>query len=200
MPVLYESSNDAYAVSDVPMSIRVEYNAGEPASDVKNTITGETVPHITAIVPNHSPNSPSNILNLIKFTRADIYARYAEIDVQRVDSSVTSQRFGIQLAGTGLEEDNQVVECSVSSVGEVCEIDNPILAGTQQIKNVAEWAAAYLKNRNIYEVDFRQDFRLEPNDVITFQTQFEKNIPVRITRIQFKIPGQAGAICVRRLS
>lgn len=137
---------------------------------------------------------------MIKFTRADIYARYAEIDVQRVDSSATNQRFGIQLAGTGLEEDNQVVEHSVSGNGEICEIDNPILAGTQQIKNVAEWAAAYLKNRNIYEVDFRQDFRLEPNDVITFQTQFEKNIPVRITRVQFKIPGQTGAICVRRLS
>lgn len=55
-------------------------------------------------------------------------------------------------------------------------------------------------HRSIYEVNFRQDFRLEPLDIITFQTQFEENVPVMITKLQFKLPGQIGAISVRRMN
>ena len=81
----------------------------------------------------------------------------------------------------------------------MCPLDNPLITNSDRAKRVGEWVAAYLVSRNTYEMNFRQDFALDINDVVYLRSDFEDNIPARITKLQFKLPGQQGAVSVRRV-
>ena len=53
--------------------------------------------------------------------------------------------------------------------------------------------------RNSYEMPFREDFRLEANDIIYMQSLFEDIFPARILKLEFSLPGQTGKIKLRRM-
>lgn len=125
---------------------------------------------------------------------AKLYAESAFLTIQS-DESVN-----ITLTGIPLTEKQMTVSVSVNKTGESCPVDNPLITDRTTALAVGEWVAKYYKNRNSYEVNFRQDFRLDPNDVIYIQSEFEEMIPARITRLQYSLPGQEGAISVRRLT
>ena len=48
------------------------------------------------------------------------------------------------------------------------------ITDTNTAQAVGAWIANYYKNRNSYEVNFRQDFRLDANDMIYIQSEFEE--------------------------
>jgi hypothetical protein len=79
-------------------------------------------------------------------------------------------------------------------------MDNPLVTDTGRAKSLGEWVAEYLKARNSYDANFRQDFTLDINDVVLIKSDFEENIPARVTKLQYKLPGQQGAISVRRMT
>lgn len=106
----------------------------------------------------------------------------------------------IKINGKKLIDKQSVITTSVNRNGEPCPLDNPLVTNVILAKDIGEWVANYLKCRNSYETNFRQDFRLNINDVIYIQSDFEDNIPARITKLQYKLPGQAGAISVRRIT
>ena len=105
----------------------------------------------------------------------------------------------ITVNGYAIKDDTSVFSTNVSDSGEVCPLDNPLITDTDRAKNVGEWVAAYLESRNSYDMSFRQDFTLDINDVVYIKSDFEDNIPARITKLQFKLPGQQGAVSVRRV-
>lgn len=105
----------------------------------------------------------------------------------------------VTVDGHVLNEKQSIVSVKESKTGEICPLDNPLITDSAFAQDVGTWVGNYLKNRNSYETNFRQDFRLDANDVIYFQSDFEEMIPARITRLQYKLPGQTGAINVRRL-
>ena len=122
----------------------------------------------------------------------DDYAETAFITIQ-AESEVD-----IVVNGKKLLDKQSIVTTTVNLNGEVCPLNNPLVTDVTTAKNLGEWVASYLKIRNTYETNFRQDFRLDANDLIYIQSDFEESIPVRITKIQYKLPGQQGAISVRR--
>lgn len=105
----------------------------------------------------------------------------------------------ISVSGYKITDDTSVYSTKVSDTGEVCPLDNPLITDTDRAKNVGEWVAAYLESRNSYDMNFRQDFTLDINDVVYIRSDFEDNIPARITKLQFNLPGQQGAVNVRRV-
>lgn len=105
----------------------------------------------------------------------------------------------ISVSGYKITDDTSVFSTRVSDTGEVCPLDNPLITDTDRAKNVGEWVAAYLASRNSYDMNFRQDFTLDINDVVYIRSDFEDNIPARITKLQFSLPGQQGAVSVRRV-
>lgn len=125
---------------------------------------------------------------------AEYYAVTAFITV-RAESTVD-----IVATGRRLLDKKSVITTTVNRNGEVCPLDNPLVTDVTMAKNLGEWVANYLKIRNSYETNFRQDFRLDANDLIYIQSDFEDSIPARITKIQYKLPGQQGAISVRRVN
>lgn len=125
---------------------------------------------------------------------ARLYAETAFLTI-RSEGSVD-----ILLTGVSLTEKEMTVSVSVNKTGEICPLDNPLITDRATAQAVGEWVAKYYKNRSSYEVNFRQDFRLDPNDVIYIQSEFEEMIPARITKLQYSLPGQEGAISVRRLT
>ena len=123
---------------------------------------------------------------------AEYYAETAFVTV-RAESTVD-----ITVIGRKLLDKQSIITTTVNRNGESCPLDNPLVTDVTMAKNLGEWVANYLKIRNCYETNFRQDFRLDANDLIYIQSDFEENIPARITKIQYKLPGQQGAISVRR--
>lgn len=105
----------------------------------------------------------------------------------------------VTVSGYKIVDDTSVFSTKVSDNGEVCPLDNPLITDVDRAEHVGEWVAAYLESRNTYDMNFRQDFALDINDVIYVRSDFEDNIPARITKLQFSLPGQQGAISVRRV-
>lgn len=124
---------------------------------------------------------------------SELYAESGFITV-RADGVVQ-----VKVDGNPLNEKQSTVSVRESKTGQICPLNNPLITDAALAQDVGMWVGSYLKNRNSYETNFRQDFRLDANDVIYFQSDFEEMIPVRITRLQYKLPGQTGAINVRRL-
>lgn len=122
-----------------------------------------------------------------------VYAETAFLTI-RADDPVT-----IVVKGASLSVKSMTVSTEVARNGEICPVDNPLITNRSVAQAVGEWIGDYYKNRSIYELNFRQDFCLDPNDVIHLQSEFEENIPVRITKIQYNLPGQTGAVTARRL-
>lgn len=125
---------------------------------------------------------------------ARYYAQNAFLTI-RADGVVS-----ITLDGYPLSEKQVTVSVGVNKSGEICPLNNPLITDTNTAQAVGAWVANYYKNRNSYEVNFRQDFRLDANDMIYIQSEFEEMIPARINKLQYKLPGQEGAISVRRLT
>ena len=121
------------------------------------------------------------------------YARTAFLQIS-AESTVD-----ITVNGYSIKDDTSVYSTKVSETGEVCPLDNPLITDTDRAKSVGEWVATYLESRNSYDMNFRQDFTLDINDVVYIRSDFEDNIPARITKLQFKLPGQQGAVSVRRV-
>ena len=105
----------------------------------------------------------------------------------------------ITVSGHAIIENTFVCSKKVSDTGEVCALDNPLVTDTEHAEFLGEWVAAYLESRNSYDMNFRQDFTLDINDVVYIRSNFEDNIPARITKLQFRLPGQQGAVSVRRV-
>lgn len=124
---------------------------------------------------------------------ATYYARTAFLQIS-AESTVD-----IIVNGYKITDDTSVFSTKVSDSGEVCPLDNPLITDTERAKSVGEWVATYLESRNSYDMNFRQDFTLDINDVVYIRSNFEDNIPARITKLQFKLPGQQGAVSVRRV-
>lgn len=106
----------------------------------------------------------------------------------------------IVVTGKTLVDKQSIITTTVNRNGEPCPLNNPLVTDVVWAKDLGEWVANYLKCRNSYETSFRQDFRLDINDIIYVQSDFEENIPARITKLQYKLPGQQGAISVRRMT
>ncbi len=122
---------------------------------------------------------------------------YAETGLLTIRADAT---VNIEVHGKLLTIKDSTVSVHVKNSGESCPIDNPLISSAAVAQSVGEWVANYLKGRNSYETNFRQDFRLDGNDIIYVQSEFEEMIPARITKLQYKLPGQEGAIRVRRLT
>ena len=125
---------------------------------------------------------------------ATYYARTAILNI-RADAMVN-----VVVKGHKIIDDTTIVSTKVSSRGEICPLENPLVTTDSKAKSLGEWVATYLSSRNTYETNFRQDFALDVNDVIRIRSEFEENIPARITKLRYKLPGQQGTISVRRVS
>ena len=124
----------------------------------------------------------------------DAYAHTAFLEIE-AESDVD-----IIVSGYAIKDDSSVYSTGRGGSGEVCPLDNPLITDRDRAKSVGEWVATYLESRNTYDMNFRQDFTLDVNDVVYIKSDFEDNIPARITKLQFKLPGQQGAVSVRRVT
>lgn len=125
---------------------------------------------------------------------AEYYAGTAFLLIRAEDAA------DIIVTGRPLIDKQSIITTAVNRNGEPCPLDNPLITDVVWAKELGEWVANYLKCRNSYQMNFRQDFRLSVNDIIYVQSDFEENIPARITKLQYKLPGQTGAISVRRMT
>ncbi len=105
----------------------------------------------------------------------------------------------LTLTGKRLEDAQSVVTLQKNERGEDCPFDNPLLSTPAHARQVGEWVADYLLMRNSYEMPFREDFRVEANDVLYMQSLFEEIFPARVLKVEFSLPGQSGKIKLRRM-
>lgn len=121
---------------------------------------------------------------------------YAQYGIVTVNGNGT---MSLEITGKPLLVDDSVKTVINGIDGENCPFDNPLITDDETAENVGKWLSNYLRCRDSYETSFRQDFRLDGNDLIYFRSEFAEYLPVRITKLEFNIPGQRGTIAVRRL-
>ena len=122
------------------------------------------------------------------------YARTAFLTIKHTGT------VNITVKGNLIKDFPRDVSVAVNDSGEVCPLDNPLITSNDRALSVGKWVGDYLNSRNCYEMNFRQDITLDANDVVYIRSDFEDNIPARITKLQFKLPGQQGAVSVRRVT
>lgn len=102
------------------------------------------------------------------------------------------------------------VEKDIAGVvkGDVLPINNPVISGdsfmvdwegNDSMTKIAEAIARVYNNRQVYEVTFSQDFRLEVGDVILVDTKYENNVKMIITELHYTLPGRWGVLKGRRI-
>jgi hypothetical protein len=121
---------------------------------------------------------------------------YAHTAFLKIEAEST---VNVIVSGYKIVNDTSIISTKVNNKGEPCPIDNPLVTDDNRARRMGEWVATYLSSRNTYEANIRQDFALDVNDVILIKSEFEDNIPARVTKLQYKLPGQQGAISVRRM-
>lgn len=166
-----ETETDLYTMSDLVLNGSQDFQITyEPSTDIRVEITGGTV------------------------TSSAFYAETGFLSVTGTGD------VNITVKGKLLIVKEMTVSIDVNHNGEDCPIDNPLITNATQAGQVGEWVAAYCKLRNSYEFAFRQDFRLDVNDVIFTRSNFETMFPARITNLKFALPGQKGEIALRRMN
>lgn len=83
--------------------------------------------------------------------------------------------------------------------GDELPISNPLITDAMDTSEHANVMFDVYKNRQIFEVDYSQDFRLELGDVITIDTKYETNVNVVITELEYQLPGRFGRLKGRRV-
>ena len=127
----------------------------------------------------------------------DSSSLYSETGIIEITGTGTGK---ITISGKLLTVKESAVLTRYSNGGEECPISNPLITSSDQAQKVGEWVSGYLSHRNTYEVTFREDFRLDPNDKIFIKSNFAEHIPARVTKLQYNLPGCVGAIAVRGLN
>ncbi len=163
------------------------------------TITESTVVNATyttsPIIPVETTVSPDSSKD-VELDYAWTYARAATVIVKPSASSGVMQ---VKITGYQLYDMNDTYTLKVNDSGETCKVDNPMIGGDNRKVHLANRIKSWYRHRYTYEVDFRQDFRLELMDKIQMQTQFNTKVPAIITGLTFRLPGQTGTINLRRM-
>lgn len=124
---------------------------------------------------------------------AEMYAEYGKITISG------SGEVTVVVNGNNIEDATTLVYIPFNDTGAPCPVDNPLITARDHAEDAGTWMGNYLQLRNSYSVDYREDWRLDINDVIYQQSMFEEKFPVRVTKLVFNMPGQWGEIETRRL-
>ena len=124
---------------------------------------------------------------------AEFYAEFARITLRGDGTAM------VIVTGDSYEDTKSLVYVPFNPTGAPCPVDNPLITNMTHAEDVGIWMGNYLQLRNSYSVDYREDWRLDINDVIYQSSMFEERFPVRVTKLVFNMPGQWGEIETRRL-
>lgn len=124
---------------------------------------------------------------------AEMYAEYSKITVSG------NGLVDVLLTGKTIEDSKSIVSVHFHDTGSPCPVDNPLITNRVHAADAGAWMGNYLQLRNSYSVDYREDFRIDVNDIIYQQSMFEGRFPVRVTKHVLNMPGQWGEIETRRL-
>jgi hypothetical protein len=131
--------------------------------------------------------------------KLSVWAQECEAQLH-FDSTVDELReVEIVVKGLPLTDQAQSIFIGVERDGEICTFDNPLITDVYWAQEVGEWIADFMKNRNSYSFDFRQDYRLEANDIVYLDTAFENRQIARVISVKNTSPGQQGQVKLRRL-
>ena len=221
--VLYTNPQGAIVIEDrtqdeTPIDYHIDFSKAFNKPIVKKT---EKLKSVDVTV--HSLRVSSEKSELCSYTSVDVggvkdvqvmYERATDIVAEVIGGKLLSATYyahtaflkisaestvDVVVSGHKIIDDISVFNTKVSEIGAACPLDNPLITDTPRAESVGKWVAAYLQSRNTYEMNFRQDFTLDVNDVVYLRSDFEDNIPARIAKLQFKLPGQQGAVSVRRV-
>ena len=77
----------------------------------------------------------------------------------------------------------------LNNAGTIITWDNPLISSKEDAENLAEWLGQYYKSNNEYELTFRGDSVLDPNDLIFLQSQFNQDLMVRLEDVTLEFSG-----------
>jgi hypothetical protein len=119
---------------------------------------------------------------------ATYYTNSAKLNITSTgDATVT-------ITGTEIAIGNNVVTDVDPSIatGEktlTMKVENTLINDTARAESVAAWLLDEVGNRNLYDIDWRQDPRLEAGDIVTVEDEYSQDLTARITKQEFEFNG-----------
>ena len=108
----------------------------------------------------------------------------------KVNLMIRGYEYNLSLANENIQLNN---------AGTILTWNNPLISSIEDAKNLAEWIGDYYKSNNKYELSYRGDSILDPNDLIFLQSEYVNDLMVRIeeTSLDFE-GGLKGTLVGRR--
>ena len=91
--------------------------------------------------------------------------------------------------GLPLQKTKLSVTTSYNDKGESYQIDNPMIWNEEMAKKVSDWYYDYVKKGVQVSFDYRGNPELEPFDFIYIETQYEKRVPICVTKTVLEFDG-----------
>lgn len=136
----------------------------------------------------------------VQLSGIEMWAQECRFTVEFIgETPPETEEIEVTVSGYKIIDETQSILIPVERDGETCTFDNPLITDSEWAKDVGVWIADYLKGRNVYDFDIRQDYRLEANDVVYLDTAFSKKQIARAVSVKNTAPGQIGHVRLRRL-
>jgi hypothetical protein len=87
----------------------------------------------------------------------------------------------------------------LNNTGKTQEWENPLISSEEHAQELADWVGEYYASENKYELKFRGDPALKPNDIVFLESDYDDGLMARIESIETDYTGSiSGKITARR--
>lgn len=130
-------------------------------------------------------------------TIVDSSSYWCKVKINNPPSSDTTVNLCIKGYEYGLSTAMEYIQ--LNNAGKVQVWDNPLVSSKEDAANLAEWIGAYLSGANQYELDFRGDPILDPNDLVFLESEYVNDLMIRLEEVNLNFSGHyKGSLVGRR--
>lgn len=87
----------------------------------------------------------------------------------------------------------------LNNAGSIMTWDNPLVSSEEDAKDLAEWVGEYYQSANEYEMEYRGDPILDPNDLVYLESKVVDKFMIRLEETELKYTGGlSGTLKARR--
>ncbi len=91
------------------------------------------------------------------------------------------------------------VTAKLNNTGSIQTWNNPLISSVEDAANLVEWVGAYYKGGNQYELKYRGDPILDPNDLAYLESRYVQDLMVRLEQVGLNYTGSlSGNLVARR--
>lgn len=190
---LYDIAIAALSQGNLPTtdSGDLRYAVDESLKTISTDFSNDSGSYTAAVVLQMVANAGQCVMHQTRdgILRIEKYNAYMSDHVIGQDVSYTHPERVMTKPPKNVSVNDDMWIENVAQVGESITITNPLISQTDNAEDVARWASAVLRRRNLVKGSYRPDPRLDVLDVVSIESKYSKNFAAAITEITYDYNG-----------